>query len=182
MISRREFVKIGALVGAGVMLPLEWVERAFAFNLLGQTLPLNPMLLTKYVDPLPVMSAIDATGGGTFEIQALPNTVSVSSSMSAALTAANALPTTYGGTNVWSYRTAGSTTALPGIGETYLGPSVVALRGTPIKIKWHNNLKDGAGNPIPHPLPVDPSLHWAAVPARTSTVGAAGLQERAHGQ
>ena len=66
MISRREFVKIGALVGAGVMLPLEWVERAFAFNLLGQTLPLNPMLLTKYVDPLPVMSAIDATGGGTF--------------------------------------------------------------------------------------------------------------------
>lgn len=84
MISRREFVRIGALVGAGMMLPIGLAEKAFAFNVLGQTLPLNPKLLTKYVDRLPVMSAIDATAGGMFEIQAVPNAVALSSSMAAA--------------------------------------------------------------------------------------------------
>lgn len=56
--------------------------------------------------------------------------------------------------------------AAPGIGDTYLGPAFVVKKGTPIKIRWHNNLKDTNGNPLPHPLAVDPSLHWAAVPAQ----------------
>lgn len=166
MISRREFVTIGATLGAGVMLPLGWADKVFAFNLLGQALPLKSTLIPKYVDALSVMGAIDATGGGVYEIQAVPGVSNVSSGMAAALTAAaGGVPTTYGGTSTWSYRATGATTALPGVGDTYLGPTVVTLRGTPVSIKWHNNLKDLLGNPIPHPLAVDPSLHWAAVPA-----------------
>ncbi len=140
------------------MLPLELVEKAFAFNLLGQAGPLNPGLLKKYVDPLPIMGAVDATAGGMLHIEAKPNRVIVSTSMAAAVPG-------YTGTDSWSYRPVSPTAATAGIGDTYLGPSLIIRRGTPIKIEWLNNLKDAAGNPIPHPLPVDPSLHWAAVPA-----------------
>jgi spore coat protein A len=64
-------------------------------------------------------------------------------------------------TRFWSYRpTNGS--QIGGVGKTYLGPSFVVPRGTPTRVRWQNKLVDDSGRPIPHPLPVDPSLHWAA--------------------
>ena len=77
MLSRRDFLKLGAAAGAGAMLPLKWGEDARAFNLLGQGLPLNPLLLTKFVDPLPIPAAIDARGGGIFEMAARPGSAVV---------------------------------------------------------------------------------------------------------
>jgi FtsP/CotA-like multicopper oxidase with cupredoxin domain len=158
-LTRRRFLQLGAALGAGVMLPLKWGEDARAFNLLGQGLPLNPLLLTKFIDPLPIPAAIDARRVGVFSLAARPGTAIVSSSMAAAAPG-------YAGTTVWTYRAVGDTSPIPGsgVGNTYLGPSLLIQKDVPIKIQWYNHLTangDGTGAPIPHPLPVDPSLHWA---------------------
>ncbi|MTH67921.1 multicopper oxidase domain-containing protein [Agromyces bracchium] len=36
--------------------------------------------------------------------------------------------------------------------------------GRPVRVKWINDLVDGAGDALPHLLPVDPTLHWANPP------------------
>jgi len=162
MLTRRQFLKLGAAAGAGFVIPQALMDKVYAFNLLGQALPLNPMLLPKYIDRLPIMPLINATAGGTFHIEAKPTQHLPSSQMATVVAPTNP---TYSATDFWSYRALSPTTSAGGIGSTYLGPSFVIKRGVLIKIEWHNNLKDAGGNPIGHPLPVDPSLHWAAVPA-----------------
>ena len=39
--------------------------------------------------------------------------------------------------------------------------TIEAKHGTPVRIKWINQLVDQSGNFLPHLLPVDPTLHWA---------------------
>src|SRR5450756_1373881 len=166
-ITRRRFLQIGAAAGAGLMIPLKFADKVVAFNVAGQGLPLAPGSLPKYVDRLPTLDVIDARSGpkwSVYEIQAVATKVVPSSGMAAAVAAAgHAYPAE--GTTFWSYRKAGSTSVIDGLGDTYLGPAFVVQKSNPIKIRWFNNLKDSLGNPIKHPLAVDPSLHWAAVPA-----------------
>ncbi len=149
MLSRREFVKLGAAVGAGMLIPIEAVDRALAFSLLGQAPPANPLNLTKYVDKLPILGVMPTAHGSAsyYEVGAYPLTASVHSQMEP--------------TKAWGYRPHGfvqGASAEP----TYLGPSFVVRKGSPIRVKWSNELKNASGDPIPHPLPVDPSLDWAA--------------------
>src|SRR5450756_394789 len=166
-ITRRRFLQIGAAAGSGLMIPLKFADKVVAFNVAGQGLPLAPGSLPKYVDRLPTLDVIDARSGpkwSVYEIQAVATKVVPSSGMAAAVAAAgHAYPAE--GTTFWSYRKAGSTSVIDGLGDTYLGPAFVVQKSNPIKIRWFNNLKDSLGNPIKHPLAVDPSLHWAAVPA-----------------
>ena len=42
--------------------------------------------------------------------------------------------------------------------------TIEAKAGTPVRVKWINDLKDANGNYLPHLLPVDPTLHWANPP------------------
>ena|SRR5438093_7270522 len=42
--------------------------------------------------------------------------------------------------------------------------TIEAKWNTPVRVKWINDLKDAAGNFLPHLLPVDPTLHWANPP------------------
>ena len=51
--------------------------------------------------------------------------------------------------------------------------TIEARFGTPVMVKWINDLKDAAGNYLPHLLPVDPTLHWANPPG-----GATGRDTR----
>jgi spore coat protein A, manganese oxidase len=140
-------VKLGAMMGAGAMLPLGLVEKAFAFNLLGQAPAADPSLLTKYIDALPIPGVMPQVHRNYYEVGAYPFKSSVHSQIPA--------------TNVWGYRPNGfHPTRTPQ--ASYLGPSFVVTQGTPITVKWLNNLVDASGKPIRHPLPVDPSLHWAA--------------------
>ncbi len=83
-------------------------------------------------------------------------------------------------TKVWGY---GKDKA----GATYPGRTFVAYSNQPVNVLWTNNLVDDLGNPLPHFLPVDSSVHWAApldppypysgVPAVTHVHG--GLTESA---
>jgi spore coat protein A len=146
MLTRREFLRLGAMMGAGVVLPMGFAEKALAFNLLGQAEAADPTLLSQFVDPLPVMPAMPQKSRGYYEVGAYRFTAKVHRDVPA--------------TTVWGYRPTGWDPG-PSPENTYLGPSFVVRQGMPIRVRWLNKLVDGAGAPIPHPLPVDPSLHWA---------------------
>ena len=52
-------------------------------------------------------------------------------------------------------------TTLWGYNGIYPGPTFEVERGQEIRVRWTNNLVDGPGQPLPHFLPVDSSLHGA---------------------
>ncbi|MBI5549434.1 MAG: multicopper oxidase domain-containing protein [Deltaproteobacteria bacterium] len=66
------------------------------------------------------------------------------------------LPTGLPQTTVWGYGSVNH----PG---TFNAPSftIEATAGKPVRVRWMNELVDAAGAPLPHLLPVDPTLHWA---------------------
>ena len=45
--------------------------------------------------------------------------------------------------------------------------TIEAKWNRPVRVKWINDLKDAAGDYLPHLLPVDPTLHWANPPGGT---------------
>jgi len=65
-------------------------------------------------------------------------------------------PTGFGPTTVWSY---GGLTTL-GTFANSPGATFEVTRGTPIMVKWINNL-NASGKMLSHLFPVDPSIHWA---------------------
>jgi spore coat protein A len=92
----------------------------------------------KFVNPLPVPPVIDATDGGTFEINMRETKQWLG------LVDEKNKPLE---TRVWGYG--------PGRSVSYPGPTFVATRDVPVHVLWDNEL------PSRHLLPVDTSLHWA---------------------
>lgn len=73
-------------------------------------------------------------------------------------------------TTVWSYGPADDfRTVAQGGRYFYPAFTIEAKYNKPVVVKWVNGLVDGAGNPLPHLLPVDPSLHWANPIGRRDT-------------
>ena len=142
MISRREFVKIGAAVGAGVMLPAGMVAAASAFNPGTQPAPANPLRLTKFVDTMPIMGLMPQAAPNYYRVGVYQFKTRVHSQMQ---------PTT-----AWGYRPLGFVPSLTRPEATWLAPSFAIARGTRTKVEWLNKL-----NGIKHPLPVDPSIMMA---------------------
>ena len=169
MVTRRGFLKLGAAAGAGLYLTTRFggkLQRVFA-QVPGPTLDLATV--TKYATPLlipPVMPAagkITQRGGKNvdyYEISMKQITQQI-------------LPAGLPATTVWGYG------AVTGAGKNPLlihnAPSLTieAKSGTPVRVKWINDLKDATGNYLPHLLPVDPTLHWANPPG-----GATGRDTR----
>lgn len=144
MLSRRRFIQLGAAAGAGLILPAGLLEKASAFVLAAQSQPADPRRLKKYVDRLPVPGVMPASGhDGATTLYA------VGAHQFQARVHSQIPPTT-----VWGYRSSGH--VFQGPEQTYLGPSFVVRRGTPTRVTWNNHLGG-----LSHPLPVDPSLHWA---------------------
>ena len=83
------------------------------------------------------------------------------------------LPTGYGPTKVWGYggQAKNAVTGAPlGYIRNSPGPSFEATRGTPVQVKWVNNLAVETdttnhvydlNQPLSHMFTVDPTLHWA---------------------
>ena len=145
MISRRKFLKITAMAGAAVLLPIRFAGRgqAWAFSQ-------SPLNIRKFVVPLP--------GLGPTGIPALtpktaldPKTGLVTDfySIQMAQFTQQLHPDLPGATKLWGYSDAANPV------QRYLGGAIVAQKGRPIKLKVKNKL------PNCHPLPVDNSIMGA---------------------
>jgi FtsP/CotA-like multicopper oxidase with cupredoxin domain len=152
MLSRRQFLKWSA-AGAGTFLftKFGFIRRGFPAIPGGS---LGPTTTSKYVMPLVIPPAMPKTDKieqvdyyeiavRQFQQQILPD----------------GMPKT----TVWSY---GSVNHL----NTFNYPAftIEAKFNIPVRVKWINDLKDNDGNPLPHLLAVDQTLHWANPPGGTS--------------
>lgn len=131
------------------------VKKAPPVNLNAKTIP-------QFVDPLPDIGAVDATGGGSISVRMREASMQI-------------LPTGYvtpGGTTnpqtwVWRYEVDNATYPR----TSYLGPVIVAKKGVPLTVNYFNELGDtstsqlygtynaatGTGSYV-----VDQTVHWAA--------------------
>jgi len=157
MLTRRRFIKLGAMTGSALLLPTKWMRRAWA-AIPGGTLP--PSAIGKFVEPLVVPPAMPmAARPGRITVPVDYYEIAVRQFQQQILPAG--LPPTA----VWSYGAAN----LPGTvfeGGSYHYPALTieARHRAPVRVKWINDLVDAAGNFLPHLLRVDPTLHWANPP------------------
>ncbi|HJQ78937.1 MAG TPA: multicopper oxidase domain-containing protein [Lacipirellulaceae bacterium] len=113
---------------------------------------LNPLTQPKFVNPLP--NPLDPSfifqptelGGSHYEIGAFQTSQN--------LGLVDPITKQPLSTTVWGYGTSADT-------ATYPGKTIQALVNEPITVRWTNNLVNDFGQPLPHLLPVDTSLHWA---------------------
>jgi FtsP/CotA-like multicopper oxidase with cupredoxin domain len=117
--------------------------------------PLDPNIIPKYVNQLvipPVYAPKTVWNPTTGEIVSHNYTITMTEFLQ------QILPEGFPHTKVWGY---GGPVIDPSNGENIIkfrnapGPTFEATRGIPINVQWINNITN------PHPLPVDPTLHWA---------------------
>ncbi|MGC9349136.1 MAG: multicopper oxidase domain-containing protein, partial [Anaerolineae bacterium] len=158
MLTRRQFLKLGAAAGAGLILPAR--VRAS----LGGAEPVKAVSLTELDDV--TVDLLDPATQPKFEIE-VPNALDPSfifrprgrryqvgmweKMQDLGLRDAddNSMPT-----KIWGYGESQADASFP-------GKTFVAHTGKRINVQWSNDLVDSDGNPLPHLLPVDTSLHWA---------------------
>jgi len=144
MINRREFLKVTA-AGAGALYLSRFLRMGpnAAQAAVTPQIPLAGKAIPQFVDPLPSLDAIVA-GTGQIELQMTEFQAQV-------------LPIGLPKTWVWGYLQPGQT------GRTsYLGPVIVATRGTPTEMKFVNNLGSAATtNVLAYKYGTDQTLHWA---------------------
>ncbi len=158
MITRRQLLKAGALAGGGLLLPVKWnVPRAFAQA--AQT-PLAGSAIPRFVDPLPTLDLAGGpmktviAGAGEIELHMREFQANVMPSTFVPATGA------YNGTWVWGYIVGPDAPTGP-LG-TYLGPVIVATRGSPTQLRFVNDLGDTAtSNVLAWVNSTDQTLHWA---------------------
>ncbi|HZO72487.1 MAG TPA: twin-arginine translocation signal domain-containing protein, partial [Ktedonobacteraceae bacterium] len=147
MTTRRQFLKIGAVAGAGTLLPLSaW--RAFASVQTPQT-PLLGANIPKYVDPMPsfvgqrVTSSTLTTRMLEFQQKALPESIYAG------------LPAPFNaGTFVWGYKVDGRPANWPGF-------TIEARQGTPTTVTYVNNLPFPNSSKLESLFTIDQTIHWA---------------------
>ena len=162
MITRRAFLKYTS----GTALTL------FAFNKFG--IPkaiaqiaggsLNPTTIPKFQTPLlippvmPTAGRIVQRGGKNVDYYEISMTQFPQQILPAGLPA----------TTVWGYGAVSSDSKRGLLLHNAPSLTIEAKWNTPVRIKWINDVKDAAGNFLPHLLPVDPTLHWANPPGGTA--------------
>jgi len=160
MISRRDFLKLGGLVGLSVLIPTKLGGCVRFFTKAPS--PLNPLTsIKKYITPLLIPPAMPRAGkvtgknGGNIDYYEI----------AVRQFKQQILPAGLDKTTVWGY---GPKVAQNGP-QIFNAPSLTieANYQTPVRIKWINELMDANGNYLPHLLPADPTLHWANPPGGT---------------
>ncbi len=107
---------------------------------------LDPTTIPQFVTPLVIPPEMPSTGANYYEIAVRQFKQQI-------------LPAPFGATTVWSYGSVNH----PG-SFNYPAFTIEAKAGTPVRVKWMNQLVDEQGNYLPHLLPVDQTLHWANPP------------------
>ena len=101
---------------------------------------LDPKSQPQFVNALPIPSLIDARSGGNYAIA-----ITQFSQNLGLVDPATKQPLL---TNVWGYN------------GSYPGPTILAQKDKPIDVLWENQLVANK-TPLPHLLPIDPTVHWA---------------------
>ena len=158
MLTRRQFLKGGAVGGGALLVPWEATTRAWAAIPGGS---LDPTTIDKYVAPLvipPVMPPLTGPRNHAIDRYAI----------AVRQFRQQILPSGLPATTVWSYGSASH-------GGTFNYPAftIEASVDRPVRVKWINDLVDRNGRYLRHLLPVDPTLHWANPPG-----GVAGRDSR----
>ncbi len=150
MVSRRQVLKAGTVTGAAALVPAAFIGRraAQAAAVPGGTL--DPARVAKYVTPLFIIPAMPpaafAAGMDVFSIGARRFSQQM-------------LPAGYARTTVLGFGATGNAGTFHTPGYT-----IEATVNRPARVTWWNQLIDSRGNFVPHPLTVDPTLHWANPP------------------
>jgi spore coat protein A len=149
MLTRRSWLKLSAagLVGTALSTRIKFVQEAFAAYVANNTL--NPLSIDKFMATLIIPPAMPLSKGSNknkdkYDIAVRQFTQQI-------------LPSSYNPTTVWSY----GSRDFPNTTFNYPALTIEATFGKDTQIQWSNELVDALGNPLPHLLPVDPSLHWA---------------------
>jgi len=143
------------------------VKQAYAASIPGGTL--DPAAVSKFVTPLlvppvmPVSARLTQQGGKNVDYYE----ISVKQFQQ------QILPAGLPATTVWGYGAISSMSKGGLLLHNAPSLTIEAQYDRPVRIKWINDLKDAAGNYLPHLLPVDQTLHWANPPG-----GAGGRDAR----
>ncbi len=160
MLSRRDFIKWSTAAGAwlyvsGATGASRFLDKAFA-AIPGGTL--DPSLVGKYMTPMLVPPVMPKAG--TVKNKRGPNSDYYEISMKQFQQ--QILPAPLPATTVWGYGAVASDSKRGLLLHNAPSLTIEAKAGTPVRVKWINDLVDPAtGNYRPHLLPVDPTLHWA---------------------
>jgi len=151
MPTRRQLLKTGAIAGAASLVPAGILLRngtALAQPVPGGTL--DPTTIPQYVTPLFVIPAMPASGSAS-GVDGY--------SIAATRFRQQLLPAGFGSTTVLGF---GSVTDA----RTFHTPgyTIEASVGRPVRATWWNRLVDRQNSFVPHPLTVDPTIHWANPP------------------
>jgi FtsP/CotA-like multicopper oxidase with cupredoxin domain len=147
MISRRDFLKLGMAGGAATFLATRarFMQRAFAAQ--SPQIPLAGSAIPQFVDLVPNLLDTEhliVDGDTQIKLEMREHQAQV-------------LPAGMPKTYVWSYLKPGQTTR-----TSYLGPVIIATRGTPTEMKFVNLLGDTATtNMLAYKYGTDQTLHWA---------------------
>ncbi len=115
---------------------------------------LNPRNVPKYVTPLvipPEMPpvAVNPDGTKSYDIEVIPHNQPILPPVANDGTPMNPTP-------VWTYAAVGNPAT-----RNYPAFTIEVEKNKNAAVTWRNRLLDANGNPLPHLLPVDRSLHWA---------------------
>ncbi len=158
MISRRDFLKLGAATGAGLFLTskIKMVRRVLAYSpMLGD---LDVTGVPKYATPLVIPPAMPRSS--KFKQQSAKNLDYYQ--IAVRQFDQQILPPGQPMTTVWSYGSIDVPgTAAQGGSFFYPAFTIEAKFNRPVRVRWSNELVDANGGYLQHLLPVDQTLHWA---------------------
>ena len=149
MATRRQFVRTSAVAGAGLFLPWRRLAQHLAAAPAAGGLS-DPRLQPKFVARVPNAMAPgfklrpENENRQSFTMAVGPS-VQQTGLVDEAGTPLN--------TPVFGYGEPGS--------YSWPGPTFEVRSNEPVEVEWQNRLLDEYGNPLPHLLTVDTSLHWA---------------------
>lgn len=130
---------------------------------------LDPLTIPKYVTPLLIPPVMPRAGTRRMRSGANADYYEISMKQFTQ----QILPAGLPATTVWGYGAVASARRDGLLLHNAPSLTIEARFGAPVMVKWINDLKDAAGNYLPHLLPVDPTLHWANPPG-----GATGRDTR----
>jgi len=164
--SRTRYFLPTVLLACFILIP--WiVPGALAEPIPGGTL--DPLSVTKYVTPLLIPPVMPRAG----VIKNKKGKDTDYYEISVRQFGQQILPPGLPATTVWGYGAIKSDSKKGLLLHNAPSLTIEARAGTPVRVKWINDLVDANGDFLPHLFAVDPTLHWANPPG-----GAAGRDKR----